>query len=123
MIRRLIGGIIFKVGWAAGKCLAVFLIHKILKEIDVMLKVDNGNGQQVSFWGALGQIALAGFASWGMSKMADPDKTGWVPYRNQMLGNMAGTAMTFAMQQMQAVQQTAAQPEQQTVPPEQTTAE
>jgi hypothetical protein len=115
MIRRLIGGVIFRVGGAAGKCLAAFLIHKIIKEIDIMLTVNNGNGQQVSFWGALGQIALAGFASWGMSKMAAPDNTGWVPYRNQMLGNMAGTAMTFAMQQMQAVQQAAA--------PEQTTAQ
>jgi hypothetical protein len=57
----------------------------------------------------LGQLALAGIASWGMSKMSNPDNTGWMPYRNQMLGNMAGTAMTFAMQQMQAVQQPAAQ--------------
>jgi hypothetical protein len=49
MIRRLLGGLIFKVGGGAGKCLAAFLIYKILKEIDIMLTVNNGNGQQVSF--------------------------------------------------------------------------
>lgn len=96
-------------------------MQKILKGDFKMLKVNNGNGQQVSFWGALGQIALAGVASWGMTKMADPDNTGWVPYRNQMLGGMAGTAMTFAMQQMQGLKQPVAQPEQQPAVPEPTT--
>ena len=70
-----------------------------------MLTVNNGNGQQVSLWGALGQIALAGIASWGMTKMGAPDTTSWVPYRNQMVGNMASTAMSFMAQQMQDMQQ------------------
>ena len=105
MIRRWIGKILWAVIRAAGKCLAAFLLQKIIKEIDIMLTVNNGNGQQVSLWGALGQIALAGIASWGMTKMGAPDTTSWVPYRNQMVGNMANTAMSFMAQQMQDMQQ------------------
>ena len=44
-----------------------------------------------------------------MSKMSDPDNTGWAPYRNQMMMNMAGTAITFAAQQMSDMQQAASQ--------------
>jgi hypothetical protein len=98
MIRRLLGRLLFKVGGAAGKCLAAFLIHKTIKEKCKMLTVNNGNGQQVSFWGALGQIALAGFASWGITKIGN-QKTSWVPYRDQMAASLANTAMTFLAQQ------------------------
>ena len=61
----------------------------------------NENGKKVSFWGAIGQIALASIASYGMTKMGDEENTSWVPYRNQMVGNMANTAMSFMAQQMQ----------------------
>ena len=72
-----------------------------------MLTVDNGNGKKVSLWGALGQIALAGIASYGMTKINNPDNTSWTPYRDQMVAGMASTAMSFFAQQM-AAQQTAA---------------
>ena len=101
MIRRWIGKILWAVIRAAGKFLAVFLLERMI----IMLTVDNGNGKKVSLWGSLGQIALAGIASWGMTKMGAPDTTSWVPYRNQMVGNMANTAMSFMAQQMQDMQQ------------------
>ena len=72
-----------------------------------MLTVNDGNGKQVSLWGALGQIALAGIASYGMTKIGD-QQTSWVPYRNQMVTALSSTAMTFVAQQMAAMQQTAA---------------
>lgn len=105
MIRRMIGGLIFMILRAAGRCLAAYLLERGL---NYMLTV-NENGKNVSFWGALGQIALAAGCSWGMSKMSDPDNTGWAPYRNQMMMNMAGTAITFAAQQMSDMQQAASQ--------------
>ena len=71
----------------------------------------NENGKQVSFWGALGQIALASIASYGMTKLGDQDNTSWVPYRNQMMANMASASFSFLGQQMAAQQQTAAQQE------------
>lgn len=106
MIRRWVGKILWMVIRAAGKCLAVFLLQKIIERgNDIMLTVNDGTGKQVSLWGALGQIALAGIASYGMTKMGAPDTTSWVPYRNQMVGNMANTAMSFMAQQMQDMQQ------------------
>ena len=56
--------------------------------------------KKVTFWGALGQIVLAASCSYGMAKMGDQE-TSWVPYRNQMMANMAGTAFNFLGQQMQ----------------------
>ena len=73
-----------------------------------MLTVDNGNGKKVSLWGALGQIALDGIASYGMTKINNPDNTPWSPYRDQMVADMASTAMSFFAQQMAAQQQAAA---------------
>ena len=70
----------------------------------------NENGKQVSFWGAIGQIALAGIASYGMTKLGDEDNTSWVPYRNQMMANMAAASFNFLGQQMQKQQQKATQP-------------
>jgi hypothetical protein len=105
MIRRWIGKVIWLVLRAAGKCLAVFLLDKMIKEKCKMLTVDNGNGKKVSLWGALGQIALAGIASYGMTKINNPDNTPWAPYRDQMVGGMASTAMSFMAQQMAAAQQ------------------
>ena len=55
---------------------------------------------KVTFWGALGQIALAAGCSYGMAKMGD-NKTSWAPYRNQMMANMAGTAFSYLGRQMQ----------------------
>ena len=72
-----------------------------------MLTVENGNGKKVSLWGAIGQIALAGIASYGMTKIND-DTTSWTPYRDQMVAGMASTAMSFFAQQMAATQQPAA---------------
>ena len=69
----------------------------------------NENGKQVSFWGALGQIALAGIASYGMTKMGDEDNTSWVPYRNQMMANMASASFSFLGQQMAAATQQGAE--------------
>ena len=76
---------------AAGKCLAAYLLERG-NEIMVTKKV--------TFWGALGQIVLAASCSYGMAKMGDQE-TSWVPYRNQMMANMAGTAFNFLGQQMQ----------------------
>lgn len=104
MIRRWIGKILWAVIRAAGKFLAVFLLERMI----IMLTVDNGNGKKVSLWGALGQIALAGIASYGMTKINNPDNTPWAPYRDQMVAGMASTAMSFFAQQMAAQQQTAA---------------
>lgn len=70
----------------------------------------NENGKQVSFWGAIGQIALAGIASYGMTKLGDEDNTSWVPYRNQMMANMAAASFDFLGQQMQKQQQKATRP-------------
>ena len=102
MIRRWIGKILWAVIRAAGKFLAVFLLERMI----IMLTVDNGNGKKVSLWGALGQIALAGIASYGMTKINNPDNTPWAPYRDQMVAGMASTAMSFFAQQMAAQQQT-----------------
>ena len=104
MIRRWIGKMLWLVIRAASRCLAVFLLERMI----IMLTVDNGNGKKVSLWGALGQIALAGIASYGMTKINNPDNTPWAPYRDQMVAGMASTAMTFFAQQMAAQQQTAA---------------
>ena len=106
IIRRQIGKIIWGVLKAAGKCLAAFLMHKFLKGDFKMLTVDEGNGQKVSLWGALGQIALAGVASWGMTKIGNQN-TSWVPYRDQMAASLANTAMTFLAQQAAGIQQPA----------------
>ena len=80
-------------------------MHKFLKGDFKMLTVDEGNGQKVSLWGALGQIALAGVASWGMTKIGN-QKTSWVPYRDQMAASLANTAMTFLAQQAAGIQPT-----------------
>lgn len=61
----------------------------------------NENGKKVSLWGALGQIALAVVASYGMTKISS-NQTSWVPYRDQMVAGMASTAMSFFAQQMAA---------------------
>ena len=57
----------------------------------------NINGKKQSFWGTLGQMAIAGVASYGMAKAADPE-TGWVQYRDAMLSNMAQVALPYAIQ-------------------------
>lgn len=97
MIRRWIGKLIFKVVRAAGKCLAAYLISIIMERSNEIMATNN----KVTFWGALGQIVLAAGCSYGMAKMGDQE-TSWVPYRNQMMANMAGTAFNFLGQQMQA---------------------
>ena len=57
----------------------------------------NVNGKKASLWGTLAQMAIAGVASYGMAKGADPN-TGWVQYRDAMLTNMAQVALPFAIQ-------------------------
>lgn len=97
MIRRWIGKLIFKVVRAAGKCLAAYFISIIVERGNQIMATN----KKVTFWGALGQIVLAAGCSYGMAKMGDQE-TSWVPYRNQMMANMAGTAFNFLGQQMQA---------------------
>lgn len=109
MIKRLIGRMIFVTIKAAGRCLAAYIMKEVIKRSnEIMLTMDNGKGKKVSFWGAIGQIALAGIASYGMTKMGDEDNTSWVPYRNQMVANMAAASFNFIGQQMaeQQAQQT-----------------
>ena len=77
---------------AASRCLAA--VYK--KRGNSMLTVDI-NGKKQSFWGTLGQMAIAGVASYGMAKAVDPE-TGWVQYRDAMLTNMAQVALPFAIQ-------------------------
>ena len=57
----------------------------------------NINGKKQSFWGTLGQMAIAGVASYGMAKAADP-AAGWNNYRDAMLTNMASVAIPYAIQ-------------------------
>ena len=57
----------------------------------------NVNGKKQSLWGTLAQMAIAGVASYGMAKAADPN-TGWVQYRDAMLSNMAQVALPYAIQ-------------------------
>ena len=77
---------------AVSRCLAA--VYK--KRGNNMLTIDI-NGKKQSFWGTLGQMAIAGVASYGMAKAADPE-TGWVQYRDAMLTNMAQVALPFAIQ-------------------------
>ena len=77
---------------AVSRCLAA--VYK--KRGNSMLTVDI-NGKKQSFWGTLGQMVIAGVASYGMAKAADPE-TGWVQYRDAMLTNMAQVALPFAIQ-------------------------
>ena len=103
MIRRIIGKLIFKVVRAAGKCLAAYFISIIVERGNEIMATNN----KVTFWGALGQIVLAAGCSYGMAKMGEQE-TSWVPYRNQMMANMAGTAFNFLGQQMAAATQQSA---------------
>ena len=56
---------------------------------------------------SIGLAALAGIASYGMTKINNPDNTSWTPYRDQMVAGMASTAMSFFAQQMAAATQPA----------------
>lgn len=87
-----IAKILYWIMRAASRCLAA--IYK--KRGNSMLTVDI-NGKKQSFWGTLGQMVIAGVASYGMAKAADPE-TGWVQYRDAMLTNMAQVALPFAIQ-------------------------
>ena len=103
-MKQLVGRILFTLMKAAGKCLVAFLIQKIIKRSNEIMLTVNENGKKVSFWGAIGQIALASIASYGMTKMGDEENTSWVPYRNQMMANMAAASFSFLGQQMQQQQ-------------------
>ena len=107
MIRRIIGKLIFKIVRAAGKCLAAYFISIVLERGNEIMENTNTN-TKVTFWGALGQIALAAGCRYGMAKMGD-NKTSWAPYRNQMMANMAGTAFSYLGQQMAAATQQGAE--------------
>ena len=100
MIRRIIGKLIFKVVRAAGKCLAAYFISIIVERGNQIMATN----KKVTFWGALGQIVLAAGCSYGMAKTGEQE-TSWVPYRNQMMANMAGTAFNYLGQQMAAATQ------------------
>ncbi len=98
MIRRAVGKILFRVIRAASKCLAAFLIDYCISYMEekIMLTI-NMNGKKQSFWGTLGQMAIAGVASYGMAKAADPAAS-WNNYRDAMLTNMASVAIPYAIQ-------------------------
>ena len=94
-IRVVVGKIVFAAIRAACRCLTAYLIS-INMEGNNMLTI-NINGKKQSFWDTLGQMAIAGVASYGMAKAADPN-TGWVQYRDAMLSNMAQVALPYAIQ-------------------------
>lgn len=75
----------------------LFKATEIYRKVDdTMLTVTNQNGQKVSLWGTLAQMAIVGVASYGMAKAADP-KTDWATYRDSMLQNMAQVAIPAAI--------------------------
>lgn len=94
--RVVVGKIVFVAIRAAWRCLTAYLISIYYMEGNNMLTI-NINGKKQSFWGTLGQMAIAGVASYGMAKAADPN-TGWVQYRDAMLSNMAQVALPYAIQ-------------------------
>ena len=73
-----------------------YVICMILKGVVIMLTV-NINGNKASLWGTLAQMAIAGVASYGMAKAANPNES-WNGYRDAMLNNMAQVAIPFAIQ-------------------------
>ena len=73
-----------------------YVICMILRGVVIMLTV-NINGKKASLWGTLAQMAIAGVASYGMAKAANPNES-WNGYRDSMLNNMAQVAIPFAIQ-------------------------
>ena len=94
--RVVVGKIVFAAIRTAWRCLTAYLISIYYMEGSNMLTV-NINGKKQSFWGTLGQMAIAGVASYGMAKAADP-AAGWNNYRDAMLTNMASVAIPYAIQ-------------------------
>lgn len=84
----------------------LFYIYSLERGNEIMENTNTNT--KVTFWGALGQIALAAGCSYGMAKMGD-NKTSWAPYRNQMMANMAVTAFNYLGQQMAAASQQGAE--------------
>ena len=74
----------------------------------------NENGKQVSFWGALGQIAISALAGYGMSKCENNDIS-WNGFRNNMIKTMGTTAIEFTMEQAQKAAMPKAEPEQKVI--------
>lgn len=74
----------------------------------------NENGKQVSFWGALGQIAISALAGYGMSRCENNDIS-WNGFRNNMIMNMGATAMEFTMEQAQKASMPKAEPAQKVI--------
>ena len=89
------------------KYLAAFryVVNAILKGVDIMLTV-NINGKKASLWGTLAQMAIAGVASYGMAKAANPNES-WNGYRDAMLANMAQVAIPFAIQSIPGMKEQA----------------
>ena len=73
-----------------------YVVNAILKGGDMMWTV-NSDGKKASLWGTLAQMAIAGVASYGMAKAANPNES-WNGYRDAMLNNMAQVAIPFAIQ-------------------------
>ena len=74
----------------------IYVVNVILRGVVNMLTV-NINGKKASLWGTLAQMAIAGVASYGMAKAANPNES-WNGYRDAMLNNMAQVAIPFAIQ-------------------------
>ena len=82
-----------------------YAICMILRGVVIMLTV-NINGKKASLWGTLAQMAIAGVASYGMAKAANPNES-WNGYRDAMLNNMAQVAIPFAIQSIPGLKEQA----------------
>jgi hypothetical protein len=111
--RVVVGKIVFAAIRAAWRCLTAYLISIYYMEGNNMLTV-NINGKKHSLWGTIAQMTIAGIASYGMAKAADPE-TGWVQYRDAMLSNMAQVALPYAIQSIPGMADQADQNQQVTV--------
>lgn len=91
------GQFIFMIGKAVLKCLGNCLLAFAIKKAKEKSKgeIDMAN----PFWSAMGQIALAGIASYGSAKLSN-SQTSWVPYRNQLVETMTKAALTVATAQL-----------------------
>lgn len=102
------GKLLIWVGRMVINCLISLAIKKV-KESKGGINMAN------PFWSAMGQIALAGIASYGSSKLAN-SQTSWAPFRDQMLKTMTTAALSVAAAQIaQATSEKAQDPMQKAV--------
>ena len=95
MIRRWIGKILWLVIRAAGRCLAVFLLQKIIERGNAIMAT-----QKTTVWGSLAQLIITIGAGYLGNKVVN-DKTAWAPYREQLIQGAAATAITALAEAVQ----------------------